>query len=365
MMKAINDKVGKKDKVNRVFLGLFEELDKMVKLQLVICPDSTFQRQESLLSFYTALKRMYEQLSHGNTFYDPATIRRFQLCEDFRSFINKKNYKWKNLLDVDDILLGDRNEWQDRLLITVNSSIKQDEIEAFRKSRLAVYENIEKIFEVWQQEKTKSYLTFFKGIASAFGTRTVSRYVDLIMMSFKGAMGVRKLTTEEMLSMTMGEESVLITSLLRYLPDSESDEEKLKRVISYLKSDRLEQVPFNEIYSILWAAIAYQASRGGRAIVPNIGMSNDIEMVSTLLPYCDAMFIDKDMYSILNFGTVKKIISKYKTKIFSLTNIDDFFNFLKKIEENTSRKHFQIVSNIYGKGWGVPFYGMYKHERGN
>lgn len=51
MMKAINDQLGKKEKVDKVYLKLFEELDKAVKLQLVICPDSTYHREESLLSF--------------------------------------------------------------------------------------------------------------------------------------------------------------------------------------------------------------------------------------------------------------------------------------------------------------------------
>lgn len=364
MMKAINDKLGKKQKVDKVYLKLFEVLDKMVKLQLIICPDSEFHREESLLSFYTAIKRMYEQLSYGNTFYDAATIRRFQLCEDFKSFLKTQKCDWKTSIDVDSILHGDRNEWQDRLLITVDSSIKQDEIELFRKSRLTIHENFKKVFEAWQKEKTKPYQTFFEEIASSYGTGITNRYVNSITQYFQASMGIKSLTTEDVHSFT-GEESVLVSSLLRYFPDASNDAENLKTVITYLKSNRLEHIPFNEIYSSLWAAIAYQASRGGRTAVPNIGMFNDVEMVSTLLPYCDAIFVDKDMHSILNFAAVKKIASNYKTEFFSLTNIDDFFNFLKKIEGNTTQEHFQLVSSTYGEDWGTPFYEMYRHEHSN
>lgn len=80
MMKAINHRLGKTEKIDPFWLKLFERLDRLVKLQLIICPDSTFHRNESLLSHYQALKRMYEHLSGGVTFYDSLTIRRLQIA---------------------------------------------------------------------------------------------------------------------------------------------------------------------------------------------------------------------------------------------------------------------------------------------
>lgn len=360
MMKAINDKLGRKKKVGKVFLKLFEELDKMVKLQLIICPDSEFHREESLLSFYKAIKRMYEQLSYGNTFNDSVTIRRLQLCEDFKSFMDKKKRKWGKSLDIDSVLNKDRNEWQNRLLITVDSSIKQEEIEQFRKNRSSIYDSFKKVFENWQQDKSKSYLEFFREIASYFGTGIANRYVNLISQYFQASMGIKPLTTEEIFSFR-GEGSILITALLHYFPNGSNYAENLKTVISYLRSSRLEQIPFNEIYSALWAAIAYQASREGRKNAPNIGMFNDIEMLSVLLPYCDAIFVDKDIHSILNFGPAKKIISKYKAKIYSLTNVKEFFSYLEKIEKKTPKRHIKKIEEVYGKNWGRPFYEMYEH----
>lgn len=364
MMKAINEKLGKKEKIEKVYLKLFEELDKMVKLQLIICPDSTYHRDESQLSFYKALKRMYEHLSHGTSFYDSATIRRFQIDADFKNCIQNESSIWDSLLDIDDVLQGDRNEWQSKLLVTVDFPITQNEIDSFHKIRLSTYENIKTIFETWKQQKTRSYLDFFKEIASSYGISVVNRYVSHLTQYFQGTMGVKTLTTEDILSFT-GEESVLVSSLLRYLPDKAHDTENFRKVISYLKSDRPNSVPINEIYSAIWAAIAYQASRGGRTSPPNVGMSNDVEMVATLLPYCDAIFIDKDMYSILSFGEVKKVLSKYKAKIFSLTNKEDFFSYLVQIKEKTSKKHMETITKVYGDDWGTPFYGMYEEREPN
>lgn len=359
MMKAINEKLGKKDKVDKTYLRIFEELDTLVKMQLIVCPDSHFQRQESLLSFYAALKRMSEHLSHGTTFFDRQTIERFQVDEGFKSLIENKAFDWKSL-GVDDVLHGDRNEWQGRFLITVDSKIEQKEIDDFRNYRLKVHEQVKTLFEMWKSSKGKSFQNYFKENLPVYGNRIVKSYMDSIMQYMQASLGIKTLTPEEMIPVMMGEESIIFSTLQRHLPDEEKDDEKLKKVIAYLQSDKTHILPFNETYSALWAAIAYQAGTGGRATAPNIGMVNDIEMVSTLLPYCDAMFVDRDMHSLLNFGGVKRIIEKYDTKIFSLANKEEFFNYLTEIKDKASKKHIRTIKDVYGEDWPTPFLEMFE-----
>ncbi len=359
MMKAINEKLGKKDKVDKIYLKMFEELDVLVKMQLIICPDSHFQRQESLLSFYSALKRMYEHLSHGTTFYDRLTIERFQVDEAFKSLVENKDFDWQSL-GVDDILHGERNEWQGRFLISINSKIEQKEIDDFQQGRLQVHEQVKTLFETWKNNKGKSFQDYFKENLPGYGSRIVKNYMNSIMQYLKVSLGIEAFTPEEMIPIVAGEESIIFSTLQRHLPNDEKDDEKLKKVIAYLKSDRTYLLPFNEIYSAVWAAIAYQTETGGRTTPPNIGMVNDIEMVSTLLPYCDAMFVDKDMHSLLNFGAVKKIIEKYNTQIFSLTNKEEFLKYLSDIKNKVSKKHMEIIKEVYGKDWPTPFLEMFK-----
>jgi len=127
MMKSINDKIGKKQKVEKVYLKLFEKLDRLVKLQIIVCPDSSFHRDESLLSFYSAIKRMYEQLSHGVSFYDTSTIRRFQICEDFKHYLEDENKDYKTNIDVNSVTMGNLCGWQSKMLISVDVPIKQED----------------------------------------------------------------------------------------------------------------------------------------------------------------------------------------------------------------------------------------------
>jgi hypothetical protein len=112
----------------------------------------------------------------------------------------------------------------------------------------------------------------------------------------------------------------------------------------------------------LWACIRHQAAHGGRKTPPNIGTANDIEMIESLLPYCDAMFIDREMASLLNYGEVKKRIAEYGTNIFSTANKNDFMKFLDYIKDNASKEHMDIIKEVYGEGWPRPFWSMYEHD---
>jgi hypothetical protein len=361
MMKAINENIGKTKKVNSFFLEAFSQLDSLVKAQLLICPDSEFHRQESMISnVFKALKRMYEHLSNGTTLYDPATIRRFQIDDGFKKWI-KNNHAPLATFDVDLILHGDRNEWQNKFLISIDSKISPKEIEDYKNSRLKVHEEVKKLFDEWRKSKI-SFNEYYNQEASYFGPSLMRKYFEAIIKLAFAKISGKEISTEEQIALVMSDVSTLITDLIFYLSDKLSDEEKYKKISLYLSSDDFKKLPFNVISSALWAAIEYQASTGGRTTPPNIGMFNDIEMVSTLLPYCDAMFIDKDMFSILNFGEVKKIIQPYKTKVFSLSNEKNFFSYLEDIKSKASKAHFELLGKVYGSNWDKPYYEMYDFE---
>ncbi len=359
MMKAINKKTGKTDKVNKDFVKLFSELDTLVKSQLILCPDSQFHQEESMLyGYFHALKRMYEHLSDAKSFYDPFTIKRFQISDCFKKWLKKSDTEIKRL-DVDSILTGDRNEWQDRWLITVNFKIKKEEIDEYRNSRLQVNEKIKELFEQWKSDK-QTFQTFYLKESSAYGPLLVRKYMDAMTKMLQARINNQEISTEEYISLALGQSNTLITNLMRYLPEKMDINDQLKTIFQFFNSQDFRDLPFNKISSALWAAIEYQASTGGRVNPPNVGMTNDVEMVSTLLPYCDAILVDRDMHSILNFGPVKKLIEPYGTKILSFSDKAELFRYLQEIKNKASKKHFRLIESVYGKSWSKPYYEMYE-----
>jgi hypothetical protein len=365
MMKAINQKLGKVKKVDPFWLKLFEKLDRLVKLQLIICPDSTFHRNESLLSYYEALKKMYEHLSGGVSFYDPSTIRRFQIAEYFKQFIAGIEQP-KLTIEAKNVILGQIDEWQDKIRVSVDFKIQDDEIQRIKNSREAIHESLVDVFKRWQSEKNKKFQDWFMEEGLTFGRVVLQRYINNLINLIKISIGELNITAEETLYLVMNEESSLISDLLLYLPKTDREgisESNLKKISEFLLSKEMLNIPAIRINALLWASFAYQTAHGGRKRPPNKGMVNDIEMVSTLLPYCDAMFVDKEMFGLLTLSYVKKDLeTKYKTKIFAPSNKEEFLKYLDGIEKEASIDHLQKIKEVYGEDWLTPFFEMYEYE---
>lgn len=355
--KSLNSELGKGKKFDKWYVDLFSKLDILSKSQLIVCPDSEFHRQESLPYAFKTLKRLYEHLSHGVTFYDLSTISRFQISKDFKKFVGKS--KDEKEITCDDLLHGDRNEWQDRLLVTVDWRIDPNEIEMLKKQRELITENSRLFFEYWSNEKHTKFKDLFVRVANEYGRDTVKHYLDYLAKQIASTAGHYKLTESDILLSVMSSENVLVHNLYKYIPDL-SYEKQVEVVTSYLQSDRLHGVQFNEIKSLLWAAIEFQIITKGRRSPPNAGMVSDIEMVSALLPYVDAIFVDNDMRNILEFREVKKVLQKYKAKVFSPSNKNDFFGYLDEIEVSTPNSIKEKVIEVYGKNFLKPYLEIFE-----
>ncbi len=103
MMKSLNPETEsyKQGRIDVFWRNLFLKLDRLCKLQLVVCPASATHTKESAISqFYQALKQVYELLSCGVRFKDFATIKSFQLHEHAKNWISGNLENGINL-DVD------------------------------------------------------------------------------------------------------------------------------------------------------------------------------------------------------------------------------------------------------------------------
>ncbi|MCE0499170.1 MAG: hypothetical protein LV481_14615 [Methylacidiphilales bacterium] len=357
MMKAVNDKLGKKHKIDTFYFTLFEKLELLTKAQLIVCPDSAFHRNESALYHYQSHKKMYEHLSHGITFYDPATIRRFQIEQRFQPYITREKYVFVG--KPTSVLHGSINEWNDRFRISLNSAISDEEIDGICNSRQKAHQAISEVFERWKTEKTKTLNDWFTEEGLAYGRMVVKNYLDSIARLLSCRIGNLNLGVGEMMSITMGEENVLFASLGNYI-HADNPGEELTQIASFLTSREMLEIPFVRISALLWAHLAHAAAHGGQKTPPNAGMVSDIDMISTLLPYSSAIFVDKQMFGILNTGTFTQEIKKYGTKVFSRTNEADFLSYLDEIKAQMGDNHLEKLNEVYGQNWATPYWEMYE-----
>lgn len=351
MMKSINPKL-KKVVVDPFFKILFEKVDRLSKLQLIICPDSNTQYSESLVSpYFKPLKRMYEQLSHGTSFHFPETIKRFQIHNNFKKWLGQKNVKD---ITLHDIVQGQINEWQDRLLITINSKLDSDIkfIEDIRKDRNTSSLVLNEVFKEWQKQKRKKFNDWFEEEISDFGPSIWKKYLmDLQKLSNP--------TSQNLIASATSFASVTISSLLQELDEIDLDETgKFLKIKEYLYSDSIKKVHYVTISGMLFASLAREAANG-RQKFPTKGMMNDIETISSYLPYCDAIFLDKECHNYLIQEPLKKQL-KYGNKVFSLNNKKDFLMYLDNIEKSASKSHLDKVKEVYGDSWISPYLEMFK-----
>ena len=128
----------------------------------------------------------------------------------------------------------------------------------------------------------------------------------------------------------------------------------------FLDSREFKMLPFNKISSLLYAGVARQAANG-RKKLPTQGFASDVDVISGLLPYCDAMFIDNECSSILSEKPICDEIN-YPTRIFSLSNKEEFLEYLESIKNSASQEHLQAVREVYGDDWGKPFWEILKAD---
>lgn len=135
--------------------------------------------------------------------------------------------------------------------------------------------------------------------------------------------------------------------------------EMWEKITEYFREADFSQLPTLHISASLFAAIARQAAIG-RKKPPNRGTMNDITMISTYMPYCDAMFIDKEFSNMLL--EIPEGHLNYKAKIFSINSKANFLEYLNDIEKSAAPNHIAKVNEVYGESWRNPYLTLYQKE---
>jgi len=360
MMKFLNPSVKSHEKVKAdIFWGkLFEQLNTLCKLQLIICPDSDIHETESLLApYYESLKRMYELFSHSLSFKSHETIKLFQIIGQFNIWIGDiKKYD----LNVQDIVSKEINVWQDRFNISINRGNPQSLIEEIRTNRDKVDDYIKDIFAKWQKEKNKDFDYWYKEEKKAEARVLIELYQKNLERLLKMSYGLIPFEPDAVFPGFANKAFYAIKDRLKRKDISE-EKDINKKLSEFLYSEIFEDAPYIKIASMLYAAMTRRAAHKGRKKPPGRGFLNDVKIISTLLPYCDAMFIDNECRNLLSEKPLCDDIN-YGTKVFSLSNKKEFLKYLDEIRQSASEEHMKAVEEVYGSNWAKPYWGIFKQE---
>ena len=340
-------------------------IDRLGKKQLLVCPSSEFHDWESLPNqCFKELKRLYELLSYGVRWHDTEQVRTFLIMEAFRNWLSQGSPQASGFT-TDDHLSGDRTAWTSHFYPVSHLRRVSELVEEVHQFRDSTADEFKEVFEQWQEDKDKVFDYWVQEKIQA----TARRYIRGFEKQIVHAAGAHAdILRNQRVSIDNAADSLLpghetdIMLQIRYTLVKQGVEENnwVSKAWEFLQSEHFTGLSFVRIGAMMWATVAYRAAHVGQKKPPNKGFYNDLSFVRTYLPYCDAMFLDKEVHGIMTDKLMEPVASQYETRLFSLTKRDEFLAHLDELESSASVEHLELLDEVYGKAFLTPFTELYE-----
>lgn len=337
------------------FTKVFEKVHRLAKLHLLVCPDSSVHYDESVVSTdFKKLKRLYELLSHGVSFWRPDQIRNAQLHNRALQYSGAPADSMIEL-SRERVVNGDLNAWRDWFQIALNSRPIDGLVDELREEKSKKQAGFAGVWKMWQQDTGRTFNDWYRDERMALSKVLKDKLSKILRRHIEIRFGRREMNMEDILP---DDNETLVFDLKKALCGEDSNPALFKRVWEFLESEALDEVPDVRISSLVYAALARRANSGQKC--PKKHPFNDVDVIAAYLPYCDAMFLDKEMESLLGENAVRTRLG-YPTRIFSLRNKTQFLAYLDSIEANAPPGHIDLVREVYGNSWEKPYMEVF-HE---
>ncbi len=123
--------------------------------------------------------------------------------------------------------------------------------------------------------------------------------------------------------------------------------DKYRMACTFLHSDALANAPFRQVAGSLYACLAKKAV--SQVKPPTEGFHTDVDVMSCLWPYCDAMFMDNEIATYWREiqGTPSRRLP-FETRVFSLSSKNEFLAYLDELERAIPANQRCLVTEVYG-----------------
>jgi hypothetical protein len=325
-------------------------LERLVKLHVLVCPYSDAHWEESLLSRHREeLRRIYEHLDGDVRFEDPGMVKDGQVLRAFDAWLDVEADRGP--VPRRNVLAGNTDGWNDKLQIEARLGDDSEFAEELRTARAERHEGLGRAVGVWRDNPRRSFDAYFRDEVVEWGEsalrahgKWLQAYVDVIER--------RRAPDENLVSPSRSQ--ILIMQMKKKLEEHEvPHEEQIGELRSFFDSEAMQRVPSVRIAAGMLAVYAVKASRQ-QAADPNRGTVTDINVVSTYLPYCDAMFIDDECADLLAEAD-RELSLGYPTRVFSVRSRDELLEWLADLEDSVPKEHIELVERVYGPEWLMPF----------
>jgi hypothetical protein len=303
---------------------LLARIERLVKANLLVCPQSSLHRAESSLDtrLWDALRRLHVYLSGDARFVHHERLKRNQVYAAFCAWLDGVE---PSVSERDDVLKL-RRGWPD--LWQVASSYEPDatEVEVLRAGRKTRSEGLRGEIESWASEQ-RTFSDRRQEQINAYGSTFLPVGGDLYALT-RHALAERSI----------------------------ADENSASRVERFLRSDRPGQTLFAQLASDVLASMGWLAERSQRPKVDR-GTITDVQAFAAYAPFCDAFTVDRSFATVLRAPPMEDRRPS-ETALFASNELGLLENWLVGIEQAAPPGHFKALSGIYGPNWLEPFVGI-------
>lgn len=339
--------------VEQDWIQLFQKLDRLRKLQLIVCPFSVFHRRESFVAddpLPLRLKALYKRLSNLVEFGEQMDITAVQAYQYAKHHLDSSEPSF--IADPEQVTIGAVNSWERWSLKSVMTDYdwkpeyKGMLLEQNNSSDL----EFQRIYTGWVDDKLPIKDRYTKE-ASGYGNEIRRVYTLYLMKQFP--LSLPPAIAEQVNELWEEHPYLELIDNVYGLFSGGSEITNpllLRQAIDFLASTELqENVPAIHIEPRLWAAVSKHAvaEKNTRLKMPS-GDPTDIAAIATYLPYCDAMIIDNAWQAELSMAPAESEFQKYGTEVFSFSKRAKLMSYLDKIESDASSAHKAKVREVYG-----------------
>jgi hypothetical protein len=315
--------------------------DLAYKRQQVIFPASNLHSDETIVWHSPSELRLAHEMFSGETFFDRtddiATNQEWEFAEAYISGSGPPALTF----NVDDILSGERNNWLPVYHISVNSDYSVF-APGLRKDRSTAENSLKSLAEGWAKSR-RTFDQILKHELSSYGSAMREALRDQVAKTQAALASNDPSSVLELRFGLMNRYGQLATMFTdRGVPPQDAFNEASK----FLDWPGNQEQPAHKIFAYLIAALGWRVSSGQS---PNIGAGilNDFTAIATYAPYVDAMFVDRQCASLLQQGRLRSELS-YKARIFSMSNQQEFLEYLKELGGLASDEVREFAHELYG-----------------
>jgi hypothetical protein len=86
-----------------------------------------------------------------------------------------------------------------------------------------------------------------------------------------------------------------------------------------------------------------------------------VGVVSSVLPYCDAILVDTEIKTLLELGPVRERLG-FDTKVFSMSSMSDLLQHLEDVETEAPQEVIRTALELYGEP--EPYVALFEGREG-